>query len=175
MNDGADNTARQVDPAAAQRWLAVGEAILIDVRDEDAYARERIAGARLVPLSRFDPAAAEGGGKKVIMQCRSGRRSAEACRLAGGGAYNLVGGIEAWKSAGLPVERGGGGSAISVLRQTQLVIGAFVIAGAAAGVWVSPWFLVVPAFFGAGLMFAGATGTCGLAAVLGRMPWNRAV
>jgi hypothetical protein len=48
-----------------------------------------------------------------------------------------------------------------------------VIAGAAAGVWVSPWFLVVPAFFGAGLVFAGATGTCGLAAVLARMPWNR--
>jgi hypothetical protein len=39
---------------------------------------------------------------------------------------------------------------------------------------VHPALVAIPAFFGAGLTFAGATGTCALASVLGRMPWNRA-
>ena len=37
-----------------------------------------------------------------------------------------------------------------------------------------PWLLALAALFGAGLTFAGATGTCGLALVLMRMPWNAA-
>jgi hypothetical protein len=38
---------------------------------------------------------------------------------------------------------------------------------------VSPWFLAAAAFFGGGLTFVGATGTCGLALLLMKMPWNR--
>jgi hypothetical protein len=48
-----------------------------------------------------------------------------------------------------------------------------VLTGVALGVLVNPWFLAVAAFFGAGLTFAGTTGTCGLALVLMKMPWNR--
>ena len=40
---------------------------------------------------------------------------------------------------------------------------------------VSPWFLAVPAFVGAGLMTAGVTGFCGMAQLLMRAPWNKAV
>jgi hypothetical protein len=43
------------------------------------------------------------------------------------------------------------------------------------GAFVNPWFLAVAAFFGAGLTFAGATGTCGLARLLFRMPRNRPI
>jgi hypothetical protein len=39
---------------------------------------------------------------------------------------------------------------------------------------VSRWFAVVPLFLGCGLLFAGVTGTCGMAILLARMPWNRA-
>jgi hypothetical protein len=48
-----------------------------------------------------------------------------------------------------------------------------VLTGVVLGTLVSPWFLAIAAFFGAGLTFAGATGTCGLALVLMKMPWNR--
>ena len=48
-----------------------------------------------------------------------------------------------------------------------------ILTGVALGTLVNPWFLALAAFFGAGLTFAGATGTCGLALVLLRMPWNR--
>jgi rhodanese-related sulfurtransferase len=45
-----------------------------------------------------------------VLQCNSGNRSAKAAaRIAlpeGMRLYNLVGGIQAWKRAGLPVERG---------------------------------------------------------------------
>jgi rhodanese-related sulfurtransferase len=168
-------TIREVDAPTARRWLDSGEAVLIDVREPDENLRERIEGSRLVPLTRFDPAVGASD-KKVIMHCKSGRRSAEACRLAmasGHQVYSLTGGIEAWKAAGLPVKTCKAGSAISVLRQMQLTVGTFVLAGTALGFWVSPWFFIIPAFFGSGLIFAGASGTCGMMILLSKMPWNR--
>jgi rhodanese-related sulfurtransferase len=165
----------EVDATTAKRWLDAGEAELVDVREPDEHARERIAGAKLVPLSRFDPAAARPRSpRKLVVHCRSGRRSADAItRLPGVEAFNLAGGIEAWKKAGLPLEEDRAVNRISLLRQMQLTVGAGVLTGAARAYWASPWFLVVPALFGAGLLVAGMTGTCGLMEVLARMPWNR--
>lgn len=174
---GTEATPRQV-----RDWLAVGEAILIDVREADEHARERIAGSRLLPLSQFDPgqaAAHATAGQMIILHCRSGRRSTDACRMAaplverGVTVMNMIGGIEAWKQEALPVELDTKMSGISVMRQVQLVIGLCVLAGAALAWFVDPWFLAIPAFFGAGLTFAGATGTCALATVIGWLPWNR--
>jgi hypothetical protein len=54
-----------------------------------------------------------------------------------------------------------------------LIAGTMVLTGVILGAFVNPWFLALVAFFGAGLTFAGATGTCGLALVLFKMPWNR--
>jgi len=153
------------------------------VREPDEHARERIAGARLVPLSRFDPAQAAAvakPGQRIVMHCRGGRRSSDACRLSaplaarGVEIVNMTGGIEAWKSASLPVEMDRSVSRISVMRQVQIVVGAFVLTGALLAWFVHPAFAVIPAFFGAGLLFAGVSGTCGMALLLERMPWNRA-
>jgi rhodanese-related sulfurtransferase len=164
----------------AKAWLDAGEAVLVDVRDPDEYAFEHIPGSRLMPLSGLKPESlATLGCRRVIMQCRSGQRGAEAVRLCRNApgvveVLNLARGIEAWKHAGLPVERSGSGPRISVMRQTQMVIGAGVLAGTVVAYLVSPLGLLLTAFFGAGLLVAGLTGTCGLAAVLSRMPWNRA-
>jgi len=38
---------------------------------------------------------------------------------------------------------------------------------------LSPWFIALSAFVGAGLVFAGVTGTCGMAACLLKLPYNR--
>ena len=54
-----------------------------------------------------------------------------------------------------------------------LTIGILTILGVTLGAFVSPWFLILPAFLGCGLTFAGATGWCGLALLLGKMPWNK--
>lgn len=85
----------------------------------------------------------------------------------------MQGGIEEWKKCGLSVETNASVARIGVMRQVQIVIGVGVLAGTLLGWLVHPAFLLLSAFFGTGLIFAGATGTCGLAAVLARMPWNR--
>lgn len=169
-------------PAEVAALLRDGRAVLVDVREPDEHARERIAGAHLVPLSAFNPEKAAThatAGQAIVMQCRSGRRSADAVRLCaplaarGVRIINLTGGIEAWKAAGLPVESSSAAPRMSVMRQTQLAIGLGVLTGCALAWLVHPGFLGLAAFFGAGLVVAGLTGTCGLATVIGLLPWNR--
>jgi hypothetical protein len=75
--------------------------------------------------------------------------------------------------AGGPVESGGGRRLPDLMRQVQMTAGSLVVLGTALGAAVSPWFLVLPGFVGAGLVFARATGICGMAMLLARMPWNR--
>lgn len=175
-------TNAEVAPMDAHLWLRSGEAVLIDVREQDEHARERIPGAKLLPLSRFDPSQLRefaGPGRKIVLHCRSGRRSADAQRMAapltesGATVLSMAGGIEAWKREALPVEVNTRVSGVSVMRQVQMVIGIGVLAGSALAWFVNPAFIAIPAFFGAGLTFAGATGTCALATLIGKMPWNR--
>ena len=172
----------EATPREIMKWLQAGECVLIAVREPDEHARERIVGAKLLPLSRFDPqrAAAMAQPKQMIaLHCRSGKRSADAQRMASsliaGGAVvvTMTGGIEAWKKDALPVEVNTKVSSISVMRQVQLTIGLCVVAGSALAWFVDPRFIAIPGFFGAGLIFAGVSGTCGLAAVIGWFPWNR--
>ena len=58
------------------------------------------------------------------------------------------------------------------MRQVQIVAGSLVALGVALGVLVSPWMLILPAFVGCGLVFAGVSGWCGMARLLAVMPWN---
>lgn len=100
-----DLTAHQVKAA-----LDAHEILLVDVREPDEFAAERIAGAINAPLSSFDPKALPSAdGKTLVLQCGSGKRSATAvdhCRKAGLAIdTHLSGGIMAWKAAGLPTLR----------------------------------------------------------------------
>jgi hypothetical protein len=97
--------------------------------------------------------------------------AAEVLARAGRRPRVLEGGMMAWRRARLPV--GEGRKRLPVDRQVQLIAGIMVLAGVTLGTLVNPWFLAISAFFGAGLTFAGATGTCGLALLLLKMPWNR--
>lgn len=101
-------TAQTIDIGAAQRLINDG-AILVDVREPDEHARERIHGARLIPLSRLSTSLERHNGQPVVFHCRSGSRTAAAAEqlaaAAGGAAYIMRGGMEAWKAAGLPVLR----------------------------------------------------------------------
>ena len=165
-----------IDVTRARRLLDQG-AVLVDIREADERAREHVPGARHNPLSRL-AAVDAAGAKAVIFHCRSGARTAaNAQRLAAVtdcDAYVLEGGLEAWKKAGLPVTVDTR-QPIEIMRQVQIVAGSLVLAGVALGVWVSPAFLAVPAFVGAGLIFAGSTGWCGMARLLALMPWNRRI
>ncbi|MEQ8814406.1 MAG: rhodanese family protein [Thalassobaculum sp.] len=167
-----------ISATEARRLLDDG-AVLVDVREADEHARETIPGARNLPLSRLDESElAVPEGRAVVFHCRSGARTrANAGDLAarvgeGCEAYLIDGGLDAWKKAGLPVavDRG---RPLELQRQVQIGAGGLAFLGTLLGILVSPWFLAVPLFVGAGLLTAGVTGFCGLARVLVHAPWNR--
>lgn len=170
---------KTISPEDAARLLREEGAMLVDVREPDEHARAHIPGARNLPLSRLDAAElAPHEGRPVLFHCRSGTRTeGHAARLAAKAgaceAFVVVGGLDAWKRAGLPVAEDRG-QPIELMRQVQIAAGSMVVAGVLLGVLASPWFLALAGFVGAGLVFAGVSGTCGLARVLRLMPWNRA-
>jgi rhodanese-related sulfurtransferase len=171
-------TLQTISPEQARQLLDDG-AVLVDIREADEHAREHIAAARHLPLSKLDGADLElQQGKPVIFHCRSGARtSANAPRLkllAGDAceAFIVGGGLDAWRKAGLPIVTDRR-QPIEIQRQVQIVAGGLGFAGVLLGAFVSPWFLIVPGFIGAGLLSAGVTGTCGMARLLMLVPWNR--
>lgn len=169
-------TIKTLSSTAARELMAHG-AVLIDIRSAQEYAREHIAQARQIALDRLsDGALADEPAHAVIFYCRSGNRTRmsaqvlEACVQCE--TYVLEGGLDGWKNAGLPVVADRS-QPIELQRQVQIVAGSAVLLGVVLGTTLSPWFLAISGFVGAGLVFAGVTGFCGLARVLMRMPWNR--
>jgi rhodanese-related sulfurtransferase len=104
-----DKHVTDATPEQVHAWLAAGEILLVDVREANEYAFERIHGALLYPLSTFDPQALPTEGRRLVLQCGSGKRSLMAAhKMQTAGHDNLThlaGGIQAWKATGLPVIR----------------------------------------------------------------------
>lgn len=115
--------------------------------------------------------------KKIIIHCQAGRRGGIACEKLllsdpDIDIYNLEGGIAAWEKAGFDIKKSGN-SKLSLERQVQITIGSGVLIGLILGYFVHPGFLFLTGIFGAGLLFAGMTGSCGLATLMSKMPWNQ--
>lgn len=170
-----------VTPKQAQKWLAAGEATLIDVRNPDEFAAEHIAGALSIPLSVLPQTLATlplPAKRKVLFQCNGGKRGGQACALVQTlkgfphKAHNLEGGLIGWKSAALPVVSTPAG--ISIFRQVQIIVGSLVALLVATGflLHLAPAFAVA-GLLGAALAISGLTGWCGMALLLAKMPWNR--
>lgn len=104
---------KDLTPHQVRAALDAREILLIDVREPEEFAAERIEGALNVPLSTLDPRALpDAGGKAVVLHCAGGKRSGmaiEKCRAAGQAIdTHLAGGLAAWKAAGLPTGAGAG-------------------------------------------------------------------
>lgn len=102
---------KDLTPHQVKAALDAHEILLLDVREPEEFAAEKIAGALNVPLSTFDPTSLpEAGGKTIVLQCAGGKRSAmavEKCRGANLAVEtHLAGGLAAWKAAGLPTVAG---------------------------------------------------------------------
>jgi rhodanese-related sulfurtransferase len=167
-----------ISPDQARKLLEDG-GVLVDIREADERAREKIPGAHHMPLSKLDEAdLAVHSGRPVIFHCRTGMRtSGNAQRLAqkiepSCEAFIVEGGLDAWKKAGLPVETDRR-QPIELQRQVQIVAGSLTFIGVMLGLFAAPGFFIIPAFIGAGLTFAGVSGFCGMARVLMLAPWNR--
>ena len=98
----------ETDPSEATGLMA-GGALMVDIREADEWEEVRIPGAEFKPLSEindwFDSLPRD---RTVILQCRSGNRSAMAVaalmRVGMDNLLNLAGGIIAWHQAGLPID-----------------------------------------------------------------------
>ena len=97
-----------VSPVDAQAWASSGEAVIVDVREQGEWDAGHIDGAIFIPLGQLEKRLGELDaykGQKVVLQCRSGKRSAAATAiLTKAGfkqAHNMTGGIIAWDKAGL--------------------------------------------------------------------------
>jgi len=152
--------------------------VILDVRSPEEYVRVHIPGSVLHPLEELDGAALRAivrDERPVVLVCDRGARAGEgAARLQAAGlgeSMVLEGGIEEWERAGRPVRRAG--ARLSLERQIRIGAGVIILAGFALAAAVNPAWLALPAFVGAGLIFAGVTGFCGMGVILARMPWNR--
>lgn len=171
---------RQSDPKAAfARAKAESNAILLDVRTPEEYEAVHAVGVRLLPLDQLSEVKAQDiiGPKTtpVLVLCHSGARAMSATgeleKFGFSDVTCVAGGTEAWVQAGLPVERGEK-KGLSIEAQTRIAVGLMVLSGVGLGFFVSPWFLILAAFAGLGLIMAGLTGACPLAAVIAKLPWN---
>lgn len=165
-----------IDPLALNARLARGDVTLVDIREADEFAREHIGAAISLPLSRLEQARlALEPRDAVVFTCRTGMRTGANCdRLAmhvDRPAYVLEGGLNAWKQAGLATVSDRK-APLEIMRQVQIAAGSLVLLGVALTA-VDPAFVFLSGAIGAGLVFAGATGWCGLAKALAFAPWNR--
>jgi adenylyltransferase/sulfurtransferase len=92
-----------------KRRADAGELKVVDVREQWEYARDHIPNATLIPLAQIIARPAEVITEdNLVFVCEVGQRSAVAAELAASTGkqhvYNLEGGMQSWRSAGLPVE-----------------------------------------------------------------------
>ncbi len=196
-----DNMLTKISPQDAHKKLIEGTARLIDIRMPDEFSQLSIEGSLLAPLpvvhlqklkenhadgqELTENHAVQGSPaenspqnptqeKEVIFLCRSGNRTEnakETLQRLYPTAYILDGGIAAWQKAGLPL-RVGKGPRLPIERQIFIAAGSMVLVGV-AGSFAWPPLLFLAGFVGAGLVFSGISGFCGLGILLSKMPWNK--
>ena len=150
---------------------------LIDVRSGQEYAEGHVPGAMNLPLEQVESRLDDmGKHDPVVLICQNGRRAGMACETLTPHRSDvsiLTGGTIAWKEAGLPVVASVA-TRLPLMRQVQLVAGLMALIGAALALTVDTRWAFLSGFVWAGLTLAGSTGFCGMAIILGKMPWNRA-
>lgn len=157
--------------------LEEGKGTLVDVREYGEFAGGRVSDARLMPLGDLETRHKElDHDKPIYVMCRTGRRSAEAQKklkaLGFTNVINVVGGLEAWKSEDLPVERDEK-APWAIERQVRFVAGLIVLTGVVLAALVHPYLIGISAFVAAGLVFSAVTDSCAMGMLLLKMPWNR--
>lgn len=105
----AEPTVKDLTVEEVRAGLADGSILLVDVREPNELAVERIPGAVDFPLSTFDPSALpDPGDKQLVFSCRSGKRSVTASLKAQAAglpyASHMAGGLLAWKAAGFETD-----------------------------------------------------------------------
>lgn len=169
--------------------LSVGEAFprlpeltVVDVRTPGEFASGHLPDSANIPLDRIAGALPElrqaSARGPLLVVCASGARADNAvATLASHGidASALAGGTTAWVASGHPLvyPEGRSRSVWAMERQVRFTAGAVVLLGLLLGLLVHPAFQLLSAGIAGGLVFSALSNTCGMAVVLGRLPFNR--
>ncbi|HEY8070050.1 MAG TPA: rhodanese-like domain-containing protein [Burkholderiales bacterium] len=101
-----------VNTLEATQLINRSDALVVDLRSAEDYAKGHILGAKSLPLADLERRAGElekHKSKPVIVHCGDGNRAgggvAALRKLGFGSVSNLSGGYAAWQQAGLPVEK----------------------------------------------------------------------
>jgi len=99
--------------AAAVQLINREKAVVVDVCEADEFAAGHVGGAKHIALNQLEerlPTVVKNKTLPLILVCQSGARSGRAVAIAKKLGYekaqSLAGGLGAWKSANLPIEKG---------------------------------------------------------------------
>lgn len=152
--------------------------IIYDIREADEYRREHIVGAKNTPLSNFnlDQINEVSPNSSIVFHCQSGNRTkmneAKFKDLPCKEVFILKDGITEWKNLGCATAVDNN-APLPIMRQVQITAGSLVVFGVILSFIISPYFALLSAFVGAGLIFAGISGFCGMANLLMLLPYNK--
>jgi len=148
----------------------------VDVRSVAEFHSER-ADCEITlnhPLDKIESLSLEKNAE-IYVSCRSGARSAQAQKklqaLGFKNVINVEGGFLAWQAAHYPITKTKG--QFPIMRQVQIVAGSLILLGSLGSMFITSELIWLAVFVGAGLTFAGLSGWCGMALLLGAMPWNK--
>ncbi|MED7788925.1 rhodanese-like domain-containing protein [Francisella sp. 19X1-34] len=148
---------------------------LIDIRTAGEHSRECIDCAENITVDKIYDTDIQPD-EIVVLHCQSGNRTNQAATkvkdLKAKAVYLLEGGINAWKQHKQPTQKNVK-EPLPIMRQVQIIVGFMVLLGVVLSFTVSQYFAILSGFFGAGLLFAGVSGTCGLAVMLEFLPYNK--
>ncbi len=150
---------------------------LLDVRSAAEFESVHIPGAFNIPLDVLGDVSAEVAAADglVVLVCQSGNRACKAeVELVSAGKNNVAvldGGMAAWETAGGKISRGTQRWAMD--RQVRGVAGLMILVAVLTAIAV-PAVVWIAAFVGAGLAYSAVTNSCGMAAVLSKLPYNQA-
>jgi rhodanese-related sulfurtransferase len=152
--------------------------IVLDCRSLDEFKSGTIPEACCIPVDDLaNQLNILNKESQIFVFCGSGKRSAKACAILKANSMNniceLSGGFNNWQAQNNPVLKKR--QAISLQRQVMIAAGFLVLLGAVLGHFVNYRFFLLSVFVGLGLSFAGISGFCGMALLLEKMPWNKAV
>lgn len=169
---------KKIDAATLKNWIDSGEAVVLDVREPAEHKSQKIGGSYNISHTKVTKDSLPiKDGKKLVLHCHSGRRSTVACEglLKSNPElelYELEGGISSWVANSYDTESTGK-AIMPIDRQVQVTIGFLIILFSLLTVFVNGSFVFLVLAIGCGLLFAGLSGTCMLALLLAKMPWNQ--
>ena len=101
-----------LSPDGAVQLINREKAVVVDVCEVEEFAAGHVGGSKNIPLNQLDDklaAAVKNKTLPLILVCQTGARSARAVAMAKklgyDNAQSMAGGLKAWQTANLPVEK----------------------------------------------------------------------